>query len=363
MTQQSQHINKWLLPLSWLYGIVVFIRNRCFKLGILKQEKYDIPIICVGNITVGGTGKTPHTEYLVSLLKEQFRVAVLSRGYKRKTKGFVLAAETSTSKEIGDEPLQIKLKYPHIIVAVDTNRRRGIEKLLALPKENRPQVILLDDAYQHRHVIPSFSILLTNYNRPMYDDRLLPAGRLREPAYYAEQANIIITTKCPQTIKPIKQRIIHHELKPYAYQSLFFTTFKYGKLTSVFSQEERIEISQIKKQNALLILGIANPDDVIKEIRTYTKEITSLAYPDHYNFKKGDVRDIESKFKELNNPIVITTEKDAARLRELNLSEELKNNLYYLPIEVSFVGDDAQEKFDTQILEHVRENTKNSRFS
>lgn len=359
MAQRSQYINKWLLPFTWLYGIVVFIRNKCFKLGIFKQEKYDVPVICVGNITVGGTGKTPHTEYLINLLKKEYRVAVLSRGYKRKTKCFVLATESSTSREIGDEPLQMKLKYPDIIVAVDANRRNGIKRLLSLPKENRPQVILLDDAYQHRYVIPSFSILLTNYNRPMYSDRLLPAGRLREPMYYTEQANIIITTKCPVDIKPIKQRIIHHELKPYAFQSLFFTTFKYGKLSSVFSPNESIEIIQIKKQKVLLVLGIANPKDVIKQIRTYTKHISSLSYSDHHQFKKSDIKQIEAKFREEDQPIVITTEKDAVRLRELNLTDELKDKLYYLPIEVSFIGDDAQQKFDKQILEHVRENTRN----
>lgn len=320
-------------------------------------------MICVGNITVGGTGKTPHTEYLVNLLKDKYRVAVLSRGYKRKTKGFVKATINSTSREVGDEPLQIKRKYPDIIVAVDANRQRGIEKLLAMPKENRPQVILLDDAYQHRHVIPSFSILLTNYNRPMSEDCLLPAGRLREPTYHAEQANIIIATKCPTGIKPIKQRIIHHDLKPYAYQSLFFSTFKYGKLRSVFDSSIEKKLSEVKEQKVLLVVGIANPKDVVKEIRSYTKHIDSLTYPDHHHFKKNDVKVIETKFKELQNPIIITTEKDATRLRELSLSDELKTQLYYLPIEVTFIGENAQEKFDNQILEHVRENTRNSKLS
>ena len=197
----------------------------------------------------------------------------------------------------------------------------------------------------------------------MYNDRLLPAGRLREPIYHTEQANIIITTKCPETITPIKQRIIHHELKPYAYQTLFYTTFKYKKLYSVFDENERIELIQIKKQPVLLVVGIANPKDVVKQIRSYTKQITSLVYSDHHLFKKNDVKDIEAKFKELNNPFVITTEKDATRLRELNLSDELKQRLYYLPIEVTFIGDEAKEKFDNQILNHVRENTRNSRIS
>lgn len=237
MKKQSVHINWWLLPISWLYGFVVCIRNRLFKWGILKSEEFDIPVICIGNITVGGTGKTPHTEYLVKLLKDKYRIAVLSRGYGRKTKGFILAGSDSTSRQIGDEPLQIKQKFPEVLVAVDAKRTRGIHNLMAL--EDPPEVILLDDAFQHRYVKPSYSIVLTNYNRPAYLDKLLPAGRLRESFGHIYKASMIVVTKCPDDLKPIDYRLITHEINPYPYQSLFFTRFTYKQLVPVFADKEK----------------------------------------------------------------------------------------------------------------------------
>ena len=195
MAKRSEHINNWLLPVSWMYGFGVFFRRKLFEWNILKRKSYNIPVICVGNITVGGTGKTPHVEYLIRLLQHSHRVAVLSRGYKRKTKGFILANEKTTYQEIGDEPYQIKNKFPDIIVAVDENRVRGIDKLLSM--KDKPDIILLDDAYQHLYVKPSYSILLIDYNRPIYNDALLPAGRLREGSHNLDRANLVIMTKCP----------------------------------------------------------------------------------------------------------------------------------------------------------------------
>lgn len=190
LNKPTVKIRKWLLPISWVYASVVYLRNKLFDWKILEQKKFNIPIICVGNITVGGTGKTPHTEYIVGLLQRNgYRVAVLSRGYGRSTNGYILSDENSTSRTIGDEPFQIKRKFPEINVAVDGDRRRGIKKLLKL--ENPPQVIVLDDAFQHRYVKPSLTILLTDYNRPMNTDAMLPAGSLREPFTNASRAGII----------------------------------------------------------------------------------------------------------------------------------------------------------------------------
>lgn len=365
MDHKPVHINKWLLPFSWLYGFVVFIRNKFFKWGILKQRSFDIPVISVGNLTVGGTGKTPHIEYLVDLLKDEFRVAVLSRGYKRKTSGFVLATSESNSKEIGDEPLQIKQKFPKVIVAVDENRCRGIDKLLALPEKEKPQVILLDDGFQHRYVKPSLSILLTDFNRPFFEDKLLPAGRLREPASYSELANMILVTKCPEDLKPIDLRILTHEVNPFPYQDLLYTTLAYKQLVPVFKHNlPKINLSALKNKEVLLVAGIASPDLLVEKIKVNSKKLETMIFPDHHNFSKKDISDINNKLKKLNESerIVVVTEKDAVRLISLSkqISDEVKICLYSLPIEVSFVAEEDQEMFNTKIIEHVRKNPRDS---
>lgn len=222
LTDHTIKFNKLLTPFSFLYGIGVRFRNQLFDWKILRTERYDLPIICVGNLTVGGTGKTPHTEYIIRLIKDRYRVAVLSRGYKRKTSGFLLADQRSTSKDIGDEPYQMKRKFPDILVAVDADRRRGIRNLLALPENKRPEVIVLDDAFQHRYVAPTLNILLTDCHRLYTQDKLLPAGRLREPVDGARRADVIIVTKCESYIQPIDFRIIEEDIHLSAYQELYF---------------------------------------------------------------------------------------------------------------------------------------------
>lgn len=214
-------INSYLAPLSFLYGIGVWLRNRLFDWGILHSEQYPVPVICIGNLSVGGTGKTPHTEYIVRLLKDKYRIAVLSRGYKRKTSGFILADSGSSSLEIGDEPFQMKNKFPDILVAVDADRRRGIQHLLSLPEKDKPEVILLDDAYQHRYVHPSLSIVLSDYHRLFYNDKLMPAGYLREPVSNINRTDIVVVTKCDKDMKPIDFRIIEENMKLRAHQLLF----------------------------------------------------------------------------------------------------------------------------------------------
>lgn len=361
MPHNTLNIKKWLLPLSWLYGFVVFIRNKLFDCGVFKQKSYDIPVICVGNITVGGTGKTPHTEYLIELLQSEYRVAVLSRGYKRKSKGFVLAGKDSTVDQIGDEPYQIKEKYPEVIIAVDSERKRGIETLLALPDNEKPDVILLDDAFQHRYVKPSFSILLTDYNRLMTKDKLLPAGRLREPIHYAEKANIVIVTKCPDGITPLELRLLAKEIQVYPYQDLFYTFFRYGSLTPVFVEKgEELSLKKLQNKDVLIVAGIANPRPFFRKVKRYAKHAETMQYADHYQFTLKDISDIKSRLSVMGDKekVIVVTEKDAARFRSMDgLDDEIKSALYYLPIRVSFVNEEDKKLFNNKIVDHVRENS------
>lgn len=332
-----------------------------FECKILKQKSYDIPVICIGNITVGGTGKTPHTEYLIELLRSNYRVAVLSRGYKRKSKGFVLADKNSTVGQIGDEPYQIKAKFPEVIVAVDSERQRGIETLLSLPEGEKPDVILLDDAFQHRYVKPSFTILLTDYNRLMTKDKLLPAGRLREPVYYAEKANVIIVTKCPDGITPLDQRLLAKEIQVYPYQDLFYTSFRYGSLTPVFAEnKEELSLKKLQNKDVLIVAGIANPRSFFRKVKRYVKQAETIQYPDHYQFTSKDILDIKSRLASMagKEKVIIVTEKDAARLLSMdNIDEEIRSILYYLPIRVSFVNEEDKKLFNNKIVDHVRENS------
>lgn len=354
-----------LLPCAFLYGIGVRLRNQFFDWGWLKERSFPIPVISIGNLAVGGTGKTPHTEYLIRLLSDQYRVAVVSRGYKRKTKGYLLATANSTSKEIGDEPFQMKLKYPDLILAVDSNRCRAIDNLLALPSEERPHVILLDDAFQHRYVSPSYSILLTDFSRLYYKDKLLPAGRLREPSSGQNRASMVIVTKSPSVMKPIDCRVIETELNLLAYQALFFTHIQYGKVTPLFKDQAHMELfplSKMKKeQTVLLVSGIANPTSFISKIERYTKQVSVMNFSDHHVFRKSDFKQIKETFDQLPSPdkIIIVTEKDAARLiSEHHFPEELKPYIYYLPIEIQF-NLENQYKFNELILEHIRNFKRN----
>ncbi|MDU1891761.1 MAG: tetraacyldisaccharide 4'-kinase [Dysgonomonas sp.] len=356
---QPVRINKWLLPLSWLYGLIVYIRNKMFRWGIYKREEFDIPVICIGNITVGGTGKTPHTEYLIDILQEKYRVGMLSRGYKRKTKGYVLADSSSTSRDIGDEPFQIKQKYPDTIVAVDGNRRRGIRKMLEL--ENPPEIILLDDAFQHRYVKPSYTIILSDYNRPVYEDKLLPAGRLREPMSYLHAANMIIITKCPPDLQPIDYRIISHDINAYPYQQLYFTSFHYKELKSVFDND-KLSLDYLTDKHILLVTGIASPKGILKKLAEYSDKVKAITYSDHYNFKAKDIKYITKEFEaiESSNKIILVTEKDATRLVGRNdIKEEIKEKIFSLPIEVSFMTEEGEKDFKDKILKHVKEDSKN----
>ena len=353
-------INKWLLPLSWLYGMAVNLRNTMFSIGILKSRSFDVPVIAVGNITVGGSGKTPHVEYLIRLLKGTFHTAVLSRGYKRESKGFVQASTKTTMPEIGDEPFQMKQKYPDVIVAVDKNRCHGIDTLVENDKDI--DVILLDDAFQHRYVKPGINILLVDYHRLIIYDKLLPAGRLREPLSGKDRADIVIVTKCPKDLKPMEYRVITKAMSLYPYQQLFFTSIDYGELLPVFKKTKKAQnLHDLKDYSALLLTGIASPQQMTHDLKPLIPQIKPLTFSDHHVFTKKDVELINSTFAALPSPkLIITTEKDVTRLQLVDgLSQEVRDNLYALPINVCFLQEQAQ-MFNQQIIDYVHKNSRNS---
>ena len=355
-------INKWLLPLSWLYGAGVKLRNMLFEMGVLKSRSFQVPVISVGNITVGGTGKTPHVEYLVNLLKDQFNVAVLSRGYKRKSRGFIKADEHTTMPQIGDEPYQMKQKFPKVTVAVDKNRCHGIDILTE--QDEHLDVVLLDDAFQHRYVTPGINILLVDYHRLIIYDRLLPAGRLREPLKGKDRADIVIVTKCPKDLKPMEYRVITKAMQLYPYQKLFFTTLEYGELKPVFPQpSQHTPPSQpsLATHHVLLLTGIGSPEQMEHDLTPLTGSLTPLTFSDHHQFKKKDVQRINEAFAAMDAPkCIVTTEKDATRLLTVKgLSDEVRQSIHMLPVRITFKQDQT-DIFNQQIIGYVRKNSRNS---
>ena len=355
-------IRQWLMPLSWLYGLVTDVRNTLFDWGVLPSETYDIPVINVGNLTVGGTGKTPHVEYLIRLLSGRYRVAVLSRGYRRKTRGYLLSTPASTVYDIGDEPWQIKQKFPDVYVAVDANRRRGIARLMNDEATRDVQVILLDDAFQHRYVKAGQNILLVDYGRLISDDCLLPAGDLRERPSASRRATTVIVTKCPQHIPAIGYRAVMLSLHLRPYQQLYFSTFAYGTMHRLWDKGT-LEPSALRKENTyvLLLAGIGNPQQMEQDVRRFAQHVTTLTFPDHHYYSRSDADLIRRTLESLPKPhIVVTTEKDAARLQQLKwLDKEVQQLVYVLPIEVDFMRDE-RNKFDKTILDYVCENKRNS---
>ena len=353
-------IHKALLTLSFLYGLGVRFRNMLFNHGILHSHTFDVPIISVGNITVGGTGKTPHVEYLIRLLQSRFKVGVLSRGYKRKSHGYVLTEENTTMRDVGDEPFQMKNKYPQISMAVDAKRGEGIEKLC---EDEHPEVILLDDAFQHRYVKPGISIMLIDYFRLIYEDKLLPAGNLREPQSGKNRANIVIVTKCPRDIKPMNFRVITKNLNLYPYQTLYFTKLVYGKLYPLFiSDKTSISLEELTDKSILLLTGIASPQRMLEDLKEYNRDITTVTFGDHHSFNAKDIERIRQTYDDMKgeHKIIITTEKDAVRLKNIDvqINQILKENLYVLPLEIEFELD-KKEIFDKSIIDYVRKNKRN----
>ncbi len=346
-----------LAPLSFLYGLGVRFRNQLFDWGILPSERFPVPVICVGNLAAGGTGKTPHTEYIIRLLRHRYKIAVVSRGYKRKTTGYILATPQSTSYEIGDEPNQLMRKFPNLLLAVDSDRRRGIRNLLALPEDKRPEVIILDDGFQHRYVKPSLSIVLTDYHRLYYEDKLLPVGMLRDYPATIRRADVVIVTKCEKDLKPIEYRIIEDHMQLLANQEILFTRVVYSDLKPVFPEDAspRVLRDIRRDDDVLVISAIATPKPFEEELKKYSKQVIAVNFPDHYAFNKNDFKKLDDTFNSMTSSekLIVVTEKDAARLRNNPLlPEEWKKSLYSLPISIVFFGK-RESLFDEIILKHI----------
>ncbi|TXI67581.1 MAG: tetraacyldisaccharide 4'-kinase [Flavobacterium sp.] len=334
-------LRKILFPLAFLYWLITFIRNWLYDKGIFKSYSFNVPIIAVGNLSVGGTGKTPQIEYLIRLLSDKYKVAVLSRGYKRTTEGFILADENATASSIGDEPFQFYSKFPNIQLAVDANRKNGIENLLQLP--NKPDVILLDDAFQHRKVKAGFYILLTAYDDLFCDDYILPFGNLREPSSGKKRADMIIVTKCPNDLSELAQQKIKEKLN--VKQQVFFTTIQYDDF--VFGNDSQLLVSEIQSESKVLVAGIAKPKLFFDFLKNDNDE--TLVFPDHHHFSQQDCEQILAK---ANGRKIITTEKDFVRLNGLLPNE----HLFYLPIKSTFLN----TNIDKTIEDYVGKSTRNS---
>ena len=358
MTKLLQFI---LYPLALCYGLAMQIRNWLFDLHILPSFKSETPVISIGNLTFGGTGKTPHIEYLVRLLSPAYSIATLSRGYGRKSRGFILASMPSNVSEIGDEPLQYLNKFANINVAVDERRKRGIQLLL----ENHPElkVILLDDAFQHRYVKPGLSILLTDYHRLYSEDFILPSGTLREFRRGASRANIIIITKTPKIFSPITRRRIVEDLRPGAHQKVFFSYIHYLDPVSVFNPGTLV--FPAKTSIILLFTGIANDYPLREHLARMCRELVVVKYADHHLYTLSEIGELTRKFNDLptQKKVLVTTEKDVMRLKSPELRTNLENlPLFYVPMEIDFHGTD-KEHFDNEILAYVDKNQRDDRVS
>ena len=330
-----------LFPFAIIYDVVTTIRNFFFEVGIFKQTSFNVPVIVVGNLSVGGTGKTPQIEYLIRLLKDGFKTAVLSRGYKRKTEGFVLLNDTHSAEDVGDEPLQYFKKFQNIDVAVDANRVKGISKLIT---DKSPEVILLDDAFQHRKVKGSFYILLTKYDDLFTDDFLLPTGNLRESRGGAKRADVILVTKCPTNLTEASKNSINQKLKKYN-SNVFFTSISYDESTS---GNKSVLVDDLKSYEILLITGIANPTPLLSFLNEKNVNFKHLKFPDHHNFTDKEIETIKKEYADLKSSkkLILTTEKDYVRLKAS--IEELS----FLGIQTSFLAE--QETFNSIIKSHIK---------
>ena len=310
---------KILFPFVPLYYAAVFLRNKLYDWSIYKSKSYEFPLLCVGNLSVGGTGKTPMIEYLITLLGSKYKLATLSRGYGRKSKGFLIATPNATSQDIGDEPLQIFNKFKNITVAVDADRQNGLKYL----KEHNPllEVVLLDDAFQHRKVTAGFNILLTAYDQLYCDDFVLPTGNLREPKSGAKRAQLIVVTKCPENLGDLEKTVITKRLNPASNQTVFFSSIQYSE-TLISSTSSRA-LADLKGTHFTLVTGIANPTPLVEYLTEMGLEFEHLNYKDHHEFSKSELELIHSK------SLVVTTEKDFSRLHT-----EAQDQIYYLPIQL-----------------------------
>lgn len=347
-----------LTPFSWLYGFGVYMRNKMFDWGILKEVSFDIPVVGVGNITVGGTGKTPHVEYILECLRYKRNIAVLSRGYKRKTRGFIVASAKSTPDSIGDEPLQIYEKFGGTVkVAVCESRVKGVRELIK--KYPNLDLIVLDDSFQHRYIKPKLNIMLMDYSHPVYNDAILPLGRMRESSEARYRADMVITTKCPADISALDMRLVHKTLELLPYQKLYFSTFDYGGLIPVFPDDcvDRVLLADISADDSVILLtGVANPRPFVNHFRKFPFRKKVLHFPDHHDFKKSDLHEIQAKFDTLQGKrkFIITTEKDAVRIsHNPYFPVELRPCIFYIPIGVRMLETNFGYDFVPDLLHAI----------
>ena len=349
-----------LFPFSLLYGLGVIVRNLAYDFGIIRTRKFKIPVICVGNLAVGGAGKSPMTEYLVALLRHDFKIATLSRGYGRKTKGFFKVNTASLADDVGDEPLQFKRKFPELTVAVCEDRVEGIKEL-----NHDNELIILDDGFQHRAVTPGFSILLFDYNSMFNFQWVLPSGNLREPLYGRSRADVIVVTKTPEDLPDEKRQQILKTVAPYPKQKVFFSYLEYGHLTSLANPEKGMALESIKPETEVLLLtGIANSFPLLKELKKRTLHILHHNYPDHHVFSKENILKLVADFKLLpgTDKLIISTEKDIQRLRTVSILRSIEHlPVYYLPVKAQ-IHQPEKAVFDELIKKYVREHAVNHRI-
>ena len=332
-------LRKLLFFITPLYYLVSVLRNVLYDLSICKSIKFEIPTIGIGNLAVGGTGKSPMVEYLIDLLSDKHIIATLSRGYGRRTKSFLLASEKSTHLDIGDEPLQFYNKYSNIVVSVDNNRVNGINKLLQI--DNPPKVILLDDSFQHRKLILGLSILLTDYNNLYFNDYVLPFGDLREPASSSKRADIVIVTKCPENLTEITKFEIKNKLKLKLSQKLFFSSIEYSNF--VIFNTKKIDFIDFIKHKFMLITGLANPEQIVTYLVNNNCNFEHKKFKDHHDYITNDLEKIDPLLN------ILTTEKDYAKL----IKTFPERNIYYLPISVNI---DSDKLFNKLILDYCQTN-------
>ena len=358
--QRKSIMDALLTPFSWGYGAGVWLRNAAFNVGLLPQEEFDVPVVSVGNITVGGTGKTPHVEYIIEALYRRYHIAVLSRGYKRKTKGFILASNNMTPRDIGDEPYQIFRKFSGLItLAVCESRRKGIRELLRIDPDIN--LILLDDGFQHRYVKPKVNIVLVDYNLPPYEDKLMPLGTLREPARNVLRSDIVVVTKCPSDITAMDIRMVKKNLALFPYQGLFFSNIRYADPVPVFPvQSPQITSLQwLREDDAVLCLtGIATPTPLVRYLRQFAARVKVMHFDDHHFFTRRDFTDIFKVYNSLEGKrkFIITTEKDAVRIMNNPYFPPTRRHcIYYIPMRVGFLEiegsnfiDELVKKIDEQ---------------
>lgn len=338
-----------LYPLALLYGAVVWLRNRLYDTGFSSSIKFSIPVISVGNLSVGGTGKTPHVEYLIRLLQYQYKVATMSRGYKRRTQGFILADENANALRIGDEPMQYHMKFPEVTVSVAEERMTGIPRLLQ--KVHDTDVVLLDDAYQHRSVKPGLNILITDYSKPFYKDYILPYGSLREGRSAYKRADVIIVSKCPMNLDQQQADVIKQNINPLPHQQVFFSGIEYGQPYDFFTKEP----VALQGKHAVIVCCIAKPEPLVQYVAAQAAGIHTLSYPDHHYFLSRDMEEIKTAFDnwDATNKIIVTTEKDATRLH-LQREKLIEWNLpvVVLPIQVSILLG-QEDTLNNRILQYV----------